>query len=90
MSFACTGIGSFLSVYQCKRKRSFISWGDMTIARATGRFTIDVPANTLRQANTSFPLDPGEIVTIKASYSPFSANVDFGLIAPNGRFYYVP
>lgn len=25
----------------------------------------------------------------KASYSPFSANVDFGLIAPNGRFYYV-
>ena len=44
---------------------------------------------TLRQANTTFPLDPGEVVTIKASYSPFSANVDFGLIAPNGRFYYV-
>ena len=62
---------------------------DMVIARATSRFTIDVPAGTLRQANTSFPLDPGEVVTIKASYSPFSANVDFGLIAPNGRFYYV-
>ena len=61
---------------------------NMSVARATERFTIDVPANTLRQANTSFPLDPGEIVTIKASYSPFSANVDFGLIAPNGRFYY--
>lgn len=28
-------------------------------------------------------------MTIKASDSPFSANVDFGLIAPNGRFYYV-
>ncbi len=61
----------------------------MTITRATSRFTIDVPAGTLRQANTTFPLDPGEVVTIKASYSPFSANVDFGLIAPNGRFYYV-
>lgn len=59
------------------------------ITRATSRFTIDVPAGTLRQANTTFPLDPGEVVTIKASYSPFSANVDFGLIAPNGRFYYV-
>ncbi len=62
---------------------------NMVSSRATSRFTIDVPAGTLRQANTSFPLDPGEVVTIKASYSPFSAKVDFGLIAPNGRFYYV-
>lgn len=59
------------------------------VTRATSSFTIDVPAGTLRQANTSFPLYPGEVVTIKASYAPFSANVDFGLIAPNGRFYYV-
>lgn len=66
-----------------------IAGEQMIITRATGRFTIDVPAGTLRQANSSFPLDPGEVVTIKASYSPFSANVDFGLIAPNGRFYYV-
>ena len=62
---------------------------NMTITKATNSFSIDVPAQTLRQANTSFPLDPGEVVTIKASYTPFSANVDFGLIAPNGRFYYV-
>lgn len=62
---------------------------NITIARATGRFTIDVPAGTLRQANTSFLLDPEEVVTIKATYSPFSANVDFGLIGPNRRFYYV-
>ena len=60
----------------------------MAITRATSRFTIDVPAGTLRQANTTFPLDPGEVVTIKASYSPFSANVDFGLIASGGRFYH--
>ena len=30
----------------------------------------------------------GETVTIKASYSPFSASVDFGLVAPDGKFYY--
>lgn len=61
---------------------------EMTIARATGRFSMDVPAGTLRQANSSFSLDPGEIVTIKASYSPFSANVDFGLITSDGWFYH--
>lgn len=62
---------------------------EMIIARATGRFNMDVPANTSRKASTSFPLEAGEIVTIKASYSPFSANVDFGLIDSNGRFHYV-
>lgn len=59
------------------------------VARATGRFTVDVPAKTVYKASSSFPLEVGETVTIKASYSPFSAKVDFGLIAPNGRFYYV-
>lgn len=62
---------------------------EIIVARATGRFTMDVPAHTSKQASSSFPLEVGEVVTIKASYSPFSANVDFGLIAPNGRFYYV-
>lgn len=55
--------------------------------RATGRFSMDVPARTMVQANSSFPLEVGETVTIKASYSPFSASVDFGLIAPDGYFY---
>lgn len=62
---------------------------EMIIARATGRFNMDVSAKTSRKASTSFPLEAGETVTIKASYSPFSANVDFGLIDSNGRFHYV-
>lgn len=61
----------------------------MIIARATGRFSMDVPANTSRKADTSFSMEYGETVTIKASYSPFSANVDFGLIDSDGRFHYV-
>lgn len=56
---------------------------------ASGRFNTDVPANTTVKANSSFPLETGEVVTIKASYSPFSASVDFGLIAPDGYFYSV-
>lgn len=58
-------------------------------AYATGKFSMDVSGGKLVTANTSFPLEVGEIVAIKASYSPFSASVDFGLIAPDGLFYYV-
>ena len=54
---------------------------------ASGRFNMDVPGNTTVKANSSFPLEVGEVVTIKATYSPFSASVDFGLIAPDGLFY---
>lgn len=54
---------------------------------ASGNFSMDVPAKTTVKANSSFPLEAGEIVTIKASYSPFSASVDFGVIAPDGLFY---
>lgn len=57
------------------------------IVYATGRFNMDVPAKTTVKADSSFPLEAGEIVTIKASYTPFSASVDFGLIAPDGYFY---
>lgn len=56
--------------------------------RATGSFSMTIPAKTKLSANTSFPLAAGETVTIKASYAPFSASVDFGLIAPNGVYYY--
>lgn len=55
--------------------------------RATGKFDIEVPANSAVKAGSSFPLEVGEVVTIKASYSPFSASVDFGVIAPDGLFY---
>lgn len=44
---------------------------------ATGAFNMTIPANTKLRANSSFPLAAGETITIKASYSPFSANVEF-------------
>ncbi len=61
---------------------------DISTSRATGSFSMTIPAKTKLSANTSFPLAAGETVTIKASYAPFSASVDFGLIAPNGVYYY--
>ena len=62
--------------------------GDVAVPFATGSFSMTIPAKTKATANSSFPLAAGEVVTIKASYSPFSASVDFGLVAPNGKYYY--
>lgn len=60
----------------------------VALPRATESFSISIPAKTALSASTSFPLAAGETVTIKASYIPFSASVDFGLVAPNGVYYY--
>lgn len=60
---------------------------DFLSVQAMGKFDMDVPANSAVKANSSFPLEVGEVVTIKATYSPFSASVDFGVIAPDGLFY---
>lgn len=56
---------------------------------ATNEFNMNVPANTILPASTSFSLEAGETVTIKASYSPFSASVDFGLIDSGSIFHYL-
>lgn len=60
---------------------------EISIERASGRFSMDVYAHEIVAANMSFPLEEKETVTINASYSPLSASVDFGLIAPDGLFY---
>ena len=46
--------------------------------RATGHFDMEVPGNSTVKAET---------VAINAVYSPQTASVDFGLIAPDGLFY---
>ena len=56
---------------------------------ATNSFSITIPANSKVRANSSFSMMVGETITIKASYAPFSADVDIGFIAPDGRFYYI-
>lgn len=55
---------------------------------ATRSFSMSIPAKAQVIANTSFPLAAWETVTIKASYSPFSASVDFGLVDSDGVFHY--
>lgn len=61
----------------------------LVVMRASGKFEMDVPGHKLVKAKTSFPLEAGEQVTIKASYSPFDADVDFGLITEDGIFHFL-
>lgn len=56
--------------------------------RASGRINIKVSAGKIGKASTSFPLEKGDIVEIKASYTPTKVSFNVGLIAPDGQFYY--
>ena len=58
--------------------------------RASGRIRITVKAGDVRKADTSFPLEKGDTVRIKASYAPADATVNFGLTGPDNQFYYIP
>ncbi len=60
---------------------------NFSIERASGRFNIEIPGNTLAITSSILPLEVGETIEINAVYSPRSASVDFGLIAPDGLFY---
>lgn len=64
-----------------------LPFDDLVTPRATGSFNWTIPAKTKVKGDIVFPLSAGETVTIKASYSPFSASVDFGIIAPDGNYY---
>lgn len=59
------------------------------VVRVTGSLNSDIPGNTLAVSDVKFPLEIGETVTINCSYSPASASVDFGVIAPDGYFYFL-
>lgn len=57
------------------------------VGRSSGQYHMNISANTLSLADSDFFLEAEETVSIRASYSPMSASVDFGLIAPDGLFY---
>ncbi len=60
-----------------------------SLARATGRFNMTIKAGRIAKADTSFPLEKDDEVTINASYAPANAVVNFGLIGPDNQFYYI-
>ena len=58
--------------------------------RATARVEVEVGANSIIRGSTAFPLEEDELVTINCTFSPRTADVDFGLITPQNTFRYLP
>lgn len=56
---------------------------------ATNSFSFDLLAHKAIKADTPFSMEAGDIITINASYAPFSSSVDFGLFDESGFFHHV-
>lgn len=57
--------------------------------KATNRVDVTVRPNTITRIGTGLSLETDELVTINCTYSPRSADVDFGLITPQKTFRYL-
>lgn len=57
--------------------------------RATNRVNITAMPNKTATIGTSLSMEADETVTINYTYSPRTADVDFGLITPRGTFVFV-
>ena len=66
-----------------------VEWHSQNVARrASGSFKTTVKPGFVAKGNTKLPLDAGETVTVKASYTPYPTSVDVGLIDEDGIFHY--
>ncbi len=61
---------------------------ELIMPLATNSFNMNIPAKSRIKADSSFSLVAGETVAINASYAPFDASVDFGLVDSDGVFHY--
>ena len=57
--------------------------------RSSGSINADIPLRAVRYVDQPISLVADDTVTFNCSYSPSSTSMDFGVIAPNGRFYYI-
>lgn len=60
-----------------------------TTQRDTNRVDVTTEPNTTATIGTSLSIEADETVTINCTYSPRTADVDFGLITPRGTFVFV-
>ena len=54
----------------------------------SGKFRYEQPRLLFSKEKLSITLEAGETVTLNCTYSPADANVLFGLLAPDGGYYY--
>ena len=59
------------------------------VSRATHKVDMTVPADSIVRTETPLSMEAGEVVTISCTYSPRTADVDFGLLTPQKTFRYI-
>lgn len=59
-----------------------------SMTRATKRIEWDVPAGKIMKANAACSLEADELVTINCTYSPRTADLDFGFMTPDDVFHF--
>lgn len=57
-------------------------------SRASETYFISIPARSALKASSSFSMAAKETITIDATYSPSTAELDVGLIYADGSFHY--
>ena len=61
----------------------------LTIPRATNRVDVTVQSHSLASIGTPLSMEADELVRINCTFSPRTADVDFGLITPRNTFIHV-
>lgn len=61
--------------------------GDLIMPLASGSFRHTISPKAIAAIDAKFYLDVGETVAYDCTYTPGSASLDFGVIAPDGLFY---
>ena len=54
---------------------------------ATVTFNLHVSSNTFSKQDAGTYFEAGETVTVKGYYSPSTATIKYGFVAPDGKFY---
>lgn len=57
--------------------------------RATNRVNTDIPPDSIVRVGTPLSMEADELITINCTYSPRTADVDFGLLTPSNDFIFV-
>lgn len=57
--------------------------------RATNRVNTTIQPDSIVRVGTSLSMEADELITINCTYSPRTADVDFGLITPRNTFIHV-
>lgn len=60
-----------------------------SMTRATSRIEWNISPDTVMKADTAYSLEADEIVTINCTYSPRTANLDFGFITQDDTFHFI-